>query len=120
LSERGDPVVAHDGWVPPEKLPRSAGWRRWLTAVVAGLLAFGAVIYVGDYYQFDVRGKPFDLNESGLLVFVGWIVASVVTALVGRAQSLVDWAVAYALTAAVLLGLMLIAVTVFATFIPLP
>jgi hypothetical protein len=85
------------GWVPPEKLPQPVGWKRWPRAVVAGSVASAIPFYVAPYFLDYDQG----VSLYGLFALVAWILGSMVTALVARAETLVEWFVAYALMAGV-------------------
>jgi hypothetical protein len=92
--------VVGKGWVPPEKLPQPVGWKRWLRAVVAGSVASAIPFYIAPNFLDYDQG----VSLSVLLTFVAWIVGSIVTALIARAQTLVEWFVAYALMAGVFIA----------------
>ena len=103
------------GWEPPEKLPRPVGWKRWLPAVVAGSVASAVPFYVAPYFLDYDQG----VSLYGLLTLGAWILGSIVTALVARAQTLVEWFVAYALIAGVFIAVAVVLTgTAIAIFSP--
>jgi hypothetical protein len=101
--------MANSGWVPPEKPPRRTGWRRWLRAVLSGLLANFGTVGLLQWYASDVRHEALDNIEANVALLAAWVVGSVVTGLVAEARSIVEWVLAFALLTGVLIAFYAIA-----------
>lgn len=87
---------------PPEKPPRRLSWRRWLPAAVAGSIAFWVLAFVVLPFAYDRLGHDF-VDVFAVAYPAALILGSVVTALLARARTLIEWVLAFALVAGLIL-----------------